>query len=148
MYGAVAGSAGLLGVAYQVWRDRARERDKVEITVAFSDQRKASAAPGDIDALEFGVAVSFVNHSRHPIYVQGGRIEQQQPHQADCSVFLHGVEVGPRRWHSGFFIPEWWIESEEIDLAQPIRGFVILEDGHEYASDWTVLRPARKSSST
>lgn len=147
VYGAVTASAGLLGVAYQAWGDRARDQDIVDITVALSDQRKTGFAHDDIEGIEFGVAVWFVNRSKHSIHVNGGGVEQQLPRLSDCAVFLGETEVGPRRSNPGFFIPQWWIDSEEIDLSQPVRGFVSLEDGNIYRSAWTVLRPMRASRS-
>jgi hypothetical protein len=154
VYGAVTGSAGLLGLGYQAWVKRTDERDRVDITVYYTDQRRAEPIDQDkpgvavaYGLLEVGVGVSVVNRSKHAIFLAGGGIEQEDPEFADCAVFMTSTEVGPRRSHGGFFIPEWWIDSEEIDLARPIRAFISLDDGSMYRSSWTVLRPVRPQRS-
>lgn len=154
VYGAVTGSAGLLGLAYQAWAKRTDERDRIDITAYSTDQRRVEPVDQDKSEvaaahglLEFGVGVSIVNRSKHAIFLGGGGIEQEDPEFADCAVFMTGTEVGPRRSHGGFFVPEWWINSEGIDLARPIRAFVSLDDGSMYRSNWTVLRPVRPQRS-
>jgi hypothetical protein len=141
MYGAVTGSAGLLGLAYQGWSAHTQVKDRLEFTIDYFLTR--SDDPARSGELEAGVNLGVVNQSKHPIFIVGGGIEQQEPELGECSMFTQVVEVGPRRRYRGFWIAEDWIAQEDIRLDMPIRGYVSLEDGRTYYSDWQVIRPRR-----
>ena len=131
VYGAVASSAGMLGLAYNAWSTHLSTRDDVTFTVDYITGMRFRD-----DYITDGVSVAVVNRSKHhAIHVRMCGLEQDD---AECVVFSSGT-IEPRREFNDVFFSQTLIDCEELDLRQPVRAFVLLEDGTRIASDRTCV---------
>ncbi|MDQ6720778.1 MAG: hypothetical protein M3003_08290, partial [Candidatus Dormibacteraeota bacterium] len=164
IYGAIAGSAGLLSLGWQIAVRREDNKTRVSLDVS---HHLRTLHPGDAgydkglqDALdsrpnlppdarpyvyvfEAGTVVTVTNHSRHSIHVRGGGLEQPET-GGMCAMWGPAVtEVKPRTTFREFWIRDSWSEGEEgMKLrSHPVRGFVDLDDGQTYHSELTWLYP-------
>ena len=162
IYGALAGSAGLFSLGWQIVTRREDSNTRVSFEVshhlrtlhpgdASYDQTLQGARdrqkvpPSEVPSYlqEAGTVVTVTNHSRHSIHVRGGGIEQPATHGI-CAMWGPEVtEVKPRTTFREFWIADWWSEGEqEMDLrAHPVQGFVDLDDGETYRSEPILLFP-------
>jgi hypothetical protein len=161
IYGAIAGSAGLFSLGWQIATRREDNKTRVSFDVSHHLRTLHPGDPGYDQAREdarrqkkltsevppylqvAGTVVTVTNHSRHSIHVRGGGIEQPATH-GTCAMFEAEVtEVKPRTTFREFWIPDWWSEGEEeMKLrAHPVQGFVDLDDGQTYRSEPTLLFP-------
>ncbi|HVS49270.1 MAG TPA: hypothetical protein VHJ99_10240 [Candidatus Dormibacteraeota bacterium] len=155
IYGAIAGSAGLFSLGWQIATRREDNKTRVSFDVSHHLRTLHPGDPGYDQAREdarrqkkltsevppylqvAGTVVTVTNHSRHSIHVRGGGIEQPATH-GTCAMFEAEVtEVKPRTTFREFWIPDWWSEGEEEISSVPIR----CKD----SSTWTMARPIARS---
>jgi hypothetical protein len=145
IYGAIAGSAGLLSLVWQIATRREDNKTRVSFDVVHVERTLHPGDPGYDQArarLEGGTVVTVTNHSRHSVHVRGGGIEQPAT-GGICAMSEPVIEVKPRTTFHEFWIPDWWsVGEEEMDLrSHPVQGFVDLDDGQTYRSEPTLLYP-------
>lgn len=160
IYGAIAGSAGLFSLGWQIATRREDNKTRVSFDVSHHlrtlhpgdpgydqalqdalDRQKTSEVPPYLQVA--GTVVTVTNHSRHSVHVRGGGIEQPATHGI-CAMFEAEVtEVKPRTTFREFWIADWWSEDEQgMDLrSHPVQAFVDLDDGKTYRSEPTLLFP-------
>jgi hypothetical protein len=145
IYGAIAGSAGLLSLGWQIATRREDNKTRVSFDVVHVERTLHPGDPGYDQAarLEGGTVVTVTNHSRHSVHVRGGGIEQPAT-GGICAMSEPAVtEVKPRTTFHEFWIADWWsVGEEEMDLrSHPVQAFVDLDDGQTYYSELTFLFP-------
>lgn len=162
IYGAIAGSAGLLSLGWQIATRREDNKTRVSFDVSHHLRTLHPGDPGYDQALqdaldrhknlpsevppylhEAGTIVTVTNLSRHSVHVRGGGLEQPAT-GGICAMFEPEVtEVKPRTTFREFWIADWWSEDEQgMKLrAHPVQGFVDLDDGQTYRSEPTLLYP-------
>jgi hypothetical protein len=162
IYGAIAGSAGLFSLGWQIITRREDNKTRVSFDVSHHLRTLQPADPGYDQGLqdaldrqknmppdarafvyEAGTVVTVTNHSRHPVHVRGGGLEQPET-DGLCAMFVPVTEVKPRTTFREFWIPDWWSEGEEQGMnlrAHPVQAFVELDDGQTYRSEPTFLFP-------
>lgn len=160
IYGAIAGSAGLFSLGWQIATRREDNKTRVSFDVSHHLRTMHPGDPGYDQALqdaldrqklpseappylqEAGTVVTVTNHSRHSVHVRGGGLEQPAT-GGICAVSVPVTEVKPRTTFREFWIADWWSEDEqEMNLrGHPVQGFVDLDDGQTYRSEPTMLFP-------
>jgi hypothetical protein len=164
LYGAVAGSAGLLSLGWQAYTRRFEHQDRIIFNAFHVGRRVWPDDPGYEAALkesqerrpeflreklsdfaeEYGTAITITNLSTHPLFIRGGGMAQDDAHPGICATGLgEPEELRPRTTFREFWIDDSWAEKEEgMDLRhKPIRAFVDLDDGKTHYSEPIYLFP-------
>lgn len=143
IYAAVGGSAGLIGVGWQIYSKHTEEADRVRFELGRSIQSPVRW-PGNGERLPFaewmnrywhpggepGTAMAVTNLGHHPLHVALYGIDQDAT-DGDC-VRFGPIEIPPRRTYRDIWFGDWCAEGDcgGMDLHQfPVRGFIILDDG-------------------
>ena len=143
IYAAVGGSAGLIGVGWQIYSKHTEEADRVRFELGRLIQSPVPW-PGNGERLPFaawmkrywhpggepGTAMSVTNLGHHPLHVALYGIDQEAT-GGDCVTF-DPIEIPPRRTYRGIWFGDWCAEGDcgGMDLHQfSVRGFIILDDG-------------------
>src|SRR5919204_2740734 len=120
IYGAVAGSAGLLSLAWQLLIRREERKTRlvfeafhVDQTVWPDDARYefAKRDPGDESGHRYepGTAVTGINLSRHSVWIKGGGITQFGTEASPTAeMYVQPIELQPLRSFNEIWVPDWY----------------------------------------